>query len=244
MTLKSLAIEKIKSLLPELGKQAETIRQEESRILERMQLIAKERKELLEQPITRDDYAELVCIDIDRIADGYRRVAAQNIGMRIGPDKKNGHDKPTVELAIRMEKRNSLCLLSGMRHAGEWDNDARELSQGAATFLFRDAMKAAAIDVVNAVEPWPFPNAKPLVESIARIEAIDQEMQVLLLEKTELDQVFRQLGLEPTALPASPEPERSNWPLPSKGEPAGVDPRHVPEIRRDVKFENGRVIVS
>ena len=194
--VKSMALGRIKKLLPELGKHTEIARQAETEIAERIASLQRERAALLTQPITRDDYADLICADIDRLANDYKAAAARKLRDRMKPGERNG-DPANVATALAFGDRTTLSCFGGLRSLqGAWDFGNDPLMQGAATFLFRDSMKRAAVELVAALEPWPFPDAIPMADAVARINAIDGELELLGVEKAEIADLLQAVGVQ------------------------------------------------
>lgn len=211
---KPTAVDKIKKMVPELGKQTALVREAQGDLMLRIRVLESERADLLKQPFTREDLAELMSIDIDRLADRYRQQLASRISTQLTNKSSAGRSLfPVVETAIRRQGSHDsdstyggICDLSSPS-----DNFYSELRQGAVMFLCRDQVKAAAKEAAAAVDPWPFPNAKPMAASIARIGAIDAELETLFEQKDELDEIIASIGVDPTPEPPMnaipPEPQ-------------------------------------
>lgn len=211
---KPTAVEKIKQMVPELGKQTALVRNAQSDLMRRIRALESERAELLKQPFTREDFAELTCIDIDRLANRYRTQLASRLNNQLMGKNHGGNLFPFVEEAIRRQgSHDSDSTYGGICDLGNIaDNYYAELRQGALMFLCRDQVKAAAHEAAAAVDPWPFPDAKPMAASIARIGAIDAELETLHQQKGELDEIIAGIGVEPT-----PEPPMDAIPPEPKG---------------------------
>lgn len=196
----SEAMNALKNLMPAMRESAAVIRRELAALNGRIDQLQAERVALLKQPITREDYAALIHADIDRLADGYRDLTASKMLARMSLDAKPG-EPADVQTAMRFPRVGFSSLAGGLRDPVR-DFDGEPLSQGAATFLFRDDMKRAATEAVNAIKKWPFPNAKPLGDSLARIAQIDAELVDLKAQRTEVVDQSGELGLDvPAPLP-------------------------------------------
>lgn len=226
--IKSIEVEKIKKLVPELGKQTSLVRKAQADLAMRIRALEAERSELLKKPFTHEDLAELMCADIDRLADRYRTSLASRMSEQMQVKNYGVRMVPNVETALSLKggrgdldgSYGGLCDVSG-----HGDNYYGELSQGALMFLCRDQLKAAAREAAEAVDPWPFSDAKPMAESIARIGAIDAEIEALRDQKTELDSLIEHIGVQPTPEPEPvEEPHRPEGRVYAKIRPDGTDP--------------------
>ena len=95
---------------------------------------------------------------------------------------------------------------------GGRDVDSEPLKQLAATYLMRDQMKHAAAEAINAIEPWPYPNAESMEVAVRRIKAIDSEMLTIESELSLLKTDADKIGLSLPAQPVRVMPiERGSW---------------------------------
>lgn len=174
--------EKFKSSFEELGKGAQQMRQVAGNLRNRIAQLESERKAICALPIRAEDYASLIQQDIDRIADHMRDFIAREMSKKAG--------SATVNMVFQMKKRDASfgMLLGGIR-SPDRDGNRAELTQGVATFLFRDEMKRAAAELVTRIHHPPFSHAQPMADSLARIEAIDGELEGLRSELADLEKL-------------------------------------------------------
>ena len=195
----SEAMKSLKSLMPAMREHAAVIRRALAGLNVRIDQLQAERVELLKQPITREDYAALIHADIDRLADGYRELAAGRMRELMGPDAKPCAPA-NVQTALGFANRAVSSVYGSLRSPFN-DFDGEPLPQAVATFLFRDEMKRGATEAVNAIKKWPFPNAKPLGDSLARMAQIDGELADLKAQRAEFVDQSGALGLDVPAPP-------------------------------------------
>jgi len=192
MNTNSSVLQKINVLMPELSKQLGALRQAQADNATKISELTKKRAMLVASPITKEDYAELICIDIDRVADSYRDRIAKSL-------RNQAFSRVPVQISTALTvlegKRDSAILIGKIRDPHDNDFDLEPLRQLAATFFMRDAMKKSAREAVEAIETWPFPNAKPMRETIAKINEIDKDLAALGEEKQALDSAAGSLQL-------------------------------------------------
>ncbi len=173
---------------------------------QRLLVLDEERNKILAGPITRQDYIALIWGQIDRKADEYQQALTRNFRKAI-TESGSGRYPATVENAIASETRVLAMMPAGLRNAtGYGDHDMDALSQLAATCIMQDNMKLAAADAIDAIEPWPWPKAVPMIDSVARIKAIDQEMLRIESELELLKTDAHRIGLELPSKPVQVKP--------------------------------------
>ena len=211
MKTDTTVIDKIKALVPGLAEQLGKLRAAQQDTNMRIAELSAERKALLASPITAEDYAELICLQIDRVADKYCNAVTINM-----LSQASGSARPSVPAKVSHALRHlepvdppSASMIGKIRHEIDFrDMDTEPLSQYAATFFMRDAMKKAAREIAeNAKKSWPYRNAKPMRETIARIKEIDAELAALGIDKQALDEAEQSLQVVAQAAPEKPNPQ-------------------------------------
>ncbi|HIE5098589.1 hypothetical protein CEE57_06940 [Stenotrophomonas maltophilia] len=179
---------------------------------QRLLVLDEERNKILTGPITRQDYIALIWGQIDRKANEYQQAVTRNFRKAI-TERGSGSYPATVENAIASENRVSGMMPADLRSAtGRGDHDMDPLNQLAATYVMQDNLKLAAADAIDAIEPWPWPKAAPMVESVARIKVIDQEMLRIESELELLKADAHRIGLELPGKPVQVKPiEPGSW---------------------------------
>lgn len=198
-------IEKMRNLASQLKQNTSAIHGAVAEIHAKADALEAERDALLAGDITREDYANVLCMDLDTIADNYRNTMAGQLRNGLTVDASH-HSASTTARPARIRNvlgASTRRVLSGaaignVRSLSSdiyGEGNGKPFSQGAATFYFREEMKRGVREAVAAIEPWPFPEAKPLRDSLTRIMAIEAELTTLGKEEVELREQAQELGI-------------------------------------------------
>lgn len=102
-------------------------------------------------------------------------------------------------LYVQSGKSESSNVLPGdLRDASGGDHDGDPLRQLPALFFNLDAMQLAVAEVINSIDPWPWPDAQPLEDTFTRLGQIDAEIAQIA---DELNAINRQASAIGLALP-------------------------------------------
>ncbi|MFO1496515.1 MAG: hypothetical protein U1F26_17850 [Lysobacterales bacterium] len=188
--------ENIKELLPKLKKEKErlltTLAEGDARIDE----LKRERSALLQRPISRGDYVQLICNDIDRRAAAVGAQFAAHVATNA---KRDRYWPAKVESALQhREGGNSVVPVSsplvGM-HLDAWQSAPEFLKSEVAIWLLaepiKEAVKKATLD-----GDWPFSQPIDAKEALARIDAIDGEVLAIQMQQRDLRQEAEALGVD------------------------------------------------
>lgn len=139
---------------------------------QRLKKIGEERAALCAMPVSRESLIARAHMEIDRIADDYLQSivnSANNKLQNVTVDelvRGRGHNRPLMSL--------SYGLRGAGIHLGDFNTEP--LTQGAATFLFRDAMKQAAERQIMALNFSPATDVGISIDvARERLTALDME---------------------------------------------------------------------
>lgn len=204
----------LKELLPSVREVADQVRQHVHTLQARITALQDERDALLKKGITREDYADLLCAEIDRKADAHCAAIAKNLSADL-QSAIAGHKPapgqamawiPTVVNARAASAQDRSVLRSGIRDRYGRDHDDVPLTQISATFLFREELKRTSREMVALIAPWPFVHAVGLKEATARLDAIAGELQRLGRELDDIRADAQAVGIDVASL-FRPEPQ-------------------------------------
>ncbi|MBN4938075.1 hypothetical protein JY409_08485 [Stenotrophomonas maltophilia] len=213
MNLVTQSIDAIKNLLPSVSEGKAKLQAAYEEVRGCQKALNAERDSLLKLPLAKDDLIAVMHAEIDAAADGYLKMAAGKLRDDIvaqDSSEKQRSPKVCVGDVERTRKHFRGRMLGQLRMATGYsdytgDNPTDPLTQHAATFLFRDEMKRAAAQVVEAMQ-YPFPDAKSLVEVRARLSEIDSELASLGVLRGELEAQAKALGITLSDEPAKAVP--------------------------------------
>ncbi|WP_164153142.1 hypothetical protein [Stenotrophomonas maltophilia] len=239
MSLVTQSIDAIKSLLPSVSEGRAKLQAAYEEVRGCQKTLNAERDSLLKLPLAKDDLIAVMHAEIDAAADGYLKMAADKLRDDIvARDSSASQHSPKVCVGDidRTRKHFRGRMLGQLRMATGYseytgDNPTDSLTQHAATFLFRDEMKRAAAQVVEAMQ-YPFPNAKSLVEVRARLIEIDSELASLGVLRGEVEAQAKALGITLSDEPAKavPSPAPVDEELVSEDETFTYHVKHESEI--------------
>jgi hypothetical protein len=158
---------------------------EERRPLEqRLNEISEERAELSAMPVSRESLIARAHREIDIIADDYLQSIVSVAGRKIR--------NVTVDELVRVPGHNRQLMSLSYRLRGSsiqlGDFNTEPLTQGAATFLFRDAMKSAAERQIMALDFSPETDAGISIDvARERLAALDMEASKIHVMICEID---------------------------------------------------------
>lgn len=167
-----------------LQKHSETARKELAHLNARRADLQEERAALLKQGVSREDYAEVVLMDIDRVADQCQIRMRERFAERacVGDRFTStnwpatlGSVLPVVENTERNRaKKHPFAepLQAGM---GALLTLSDGLPMEVAIYLFRDQIKAATRAAIMSIQNWPMRHALSLAQMRERLTEIDTE---------------------------------------------------------------------
>lgn len=180
----------VKESLASLEKHRKAASQELSKLGEQRSALQKERDGLRKQGLSREDYAELVLADIDRVADLSRKKLQASMLARARGDGNQAWTSATYGNAIDAVARNANFdpaysiehrifadpLQCGI-HAFLKVSDG--LPMEIALHLFRDTIKAETKAAILAIENWPHAPVMTMEQIRKRLTEIDTEVAAL-----------------------------------------------------------------
>ncbi len=219
----------LKSLLPALSKQATETRQAMETLRERRTALQQERDTIMKAPLSREDYAEVVCADIDRAAAQREERMRNAIAGRAFGRRRYA----TFQSAVEVEKGR--IDMFGPLGDPLLEFDSRSwrdpLDIPTAVWLFKDAVKDAVRAAILSIEAWPEVAPRTLAELRTRLAEIDEELSRIDSEMAEIKTVAERLGFDLEA-DIAPEIEdaRANLLAAADSEPVRPEKRKRPGV--------------
>lgn len=200
----------LKAAFETLNKGGDKLRKQLAELREQETALRDERAALLAQPLTRADYAAVMCAQIDLKANTERAAFTRHFEQGARGD---GAMSATVQTAVDAKGLSRFPLheqgrrlpMFGFLSAQKMPT--AHVPHDAAFFLFRDAICKAITSAIEAIEEWPWPDAKPLAETLTRIEAIDADLVNVIAKADALREQAAELGIDVSAPTPPPAPE-------------------------------------
>jgi hypothetical protein len=210
------SLNSLKALLPQVRQQTDQVRQTIVDLRDRLKNLATEREALMRQALSREDYITVVHADIDRVAELMRDRFVKQYTQFVTAAKHNAAAAATVDRAAAVIRDSGKRNKSGQDCFGSPTTiqsamaDGGMMTQSTAFFLFRDEIKRASAEAIEAVEPWPLEPAmndegEPITLDgyFAMLDSLDAEAAGTHAELVALTEKAMEMGLE---LPPPPPP--------------------------------------
>ncbi|TAA40696.1 hypothetical protein EAT51_12010 [Pseudoxanthomonas winnipegensis] len=167
----------------------------------RLDELSRERASIISSPLPRADYITILWAEMERKADSYAAQLKSNFE-RSMRGRTNSMEAPpfaaTVAKALDVSAGKSVSnnvLPGDLRNVFGGDHDRDPLPQLAALFFNLDAMQVAVAEVINSIEPWPWPDAQPLKDTLTRLAQIDAEITSIAEELNAINRQASAIGL-------------------------------------------------
>jgi uncharacterized small protein (DUF1192 family) len=186
-------LDHVKKAMSVVNRSANRLRKQIAEIGEQISALEKEKSALCRTPVLQNDFVRAICGAIDVMAEEEREAYSTYLWRQVMGRMRGNWGHPIYENMVRM--MNGRVKLHGLFTRQENYPDPDTLPLLPAMFLFRDAIKKALTESIEAFE-WPISETKSFDEIRARIAEIDDEMERLEAKRKELYAVAEEVGID------------------------------------------------